>query len=93
MRVLKINLKGRGREEMSKATSPDELIRMYDGKDNPIGKAYTKEELKKMFSKFSKLQFKIFYVPLRAFRLRLPVGIHRWLSSLFGLMLLARVEK
>ena len=93
MRIFKITLKGRGREEMCNATNAGELVRMYDGKDNPIGKAYTKDEVKKMFSMFSKLEFTVYYLPLRAFRLRLPAFIHHWLASIFGLMILVKGEK
>ena len=93
MRIFKITLKGRGREEMFNVTNIEELVRMYDGKDNPIGRAYTRDEVKKMFSRFSNLQFTVYYFPLRAFRLRLPAAVHRWLASIFGLMILVKGEK
>lgn len=93
IRNLRITLKGRGREEMLNVTTPEELIRMYDGRDNPIGKAYTRDEVKKMFSKFSNLQFKVYYIPMRAFRLRLPAVVQQWLASIFGLMILVKAEK
>lgn len=93
LRHFKVTLKGRGREEMFNVKNPEELIRVYDGKDNPIGRAYTRDEVKKMFSKFSKLRFEVYYLPLRAFRLTLPAIVHRWLASIFGLMILVKAEK
>ncbi|MBF0122199.1 MAG: class I SAM-dependent methyltransferase [Candidatus Omnitrophica bacterium] len=93
MRIFRISLKGRGREEMCKVSSLEEFVRMYDGRDNPIGKAYTREELKRMFGKFSRLQYVVYYVPMRAARLRLPLFIRRWASSTFGLMILVKAVK
>jgi ubiquinone/menaquinone biosynthesis C-methylase UbiE len=36
----------------------NEWVRIYDGKDNPLGKAYSRKELRKMFSKFNDVSFK-----------------------------------
>jgi ubiquinone/menaquinone biosynthesis C-methylase UbiE len=35
----------------------DEWVRIYDGKDNPLGKAYSRGELRAMFSKFKSVRF------------------------------------
>jgi hypothetical protein len=78
---------------MSTSTNPDELVRLYDGEDNPIGKAYTKGELKHMFSAFDEVEFKRYYFPTRATRLRLPRFVQRWLNSTFGLMVLVQGQK
>ena len=53
MRALGVGLAGRGRECMRNAPTPEEFVRMYDGAENPIGRAYTKREMRSMFSRFS----------------------------------------
>jgi ubiquinone/menaquinone biosynthesis C-methylase UbiE len=37
----------------------EEWVRIYDGKDNPLGKAYSRGELRKMFSRFKDVNFKV----------------------------------
>jgi len=34
----------------------EEWVRMYDGDDNPLGKAYTRSEVRRMFSRFRELR-------------------------------------
>jgi len=36
----------------------EDWIRIYDGVENPVGKAYTRSEIKKMFSRFKNISFK-----------------------------------
>jgi SAM-dependent methyltransferase len=93
MRTFNISLKGRGRNKMTTSSTPEELVRMYDGKDNPIGKAYTKSELKGMFGEFDSTELTRYYFPTRVMRVRLPRIVQRWLNSAFGLMVLAKVRK
>ena len=45
---LIINFQGRGRESMFTARSPEDLVRYYDGADNPLGKAFTWKEILSM---------------------------------------------
>lgn len=40
-------LKGRGRENIFLESNPDEIVRLYDGLENPIGKSYSKNSLLK----------------------------------------------
>ena len=93
MRIFHVSLKGRGRDRMHIASNADEFVRMYDGADNPIGKAYTKGELKSMFCNFSQISLSRYYFPVRAFRLQLPQRIQKFLNSVFGLMVLVKVKK
>src|SRR5205823_166959 len=39
-----LRMGGRGRENMFASSSPEELVRQYDGKENPLGKAFTRNE-------------------------------------------------
>lgn len=93
MKVYGISLKGRGREGMAAAQSPEELVRMYDGLQNPIGKAYTKTEIDQMFRAFEFRCFKRYYFPSRALRLHLPSRIQHWLNSTLGLMIMVKASK
>lgn len=45
-RAVLPSLKGRGREGMLRASSVDELVRLYDGADNPIGKVFSRSQFK-----------------------------------------------
>lgn len=93
LRLFNVYLKGRGREQMLSAASAEDFVRMYDGKDNPIGKAYTQHELRQLFGKFSKVSFQRYYFPLRAIGVNLPKPLIRLLNSTFGLMILVKAEK
>lgn len=93
MRLFRIGLKGRGREQMVYASSPEELIRMYDGADNPVGKAYTKKDLRAMFSKFTDLRFSYYYIVPRAFPVPLPKFLLSAAARTMGLMILVEGRK
>ncbi|HXG12337.1 MAG TPA: class I SAM-dependent methyltransferase, partial [Gemmataceae bacterium] len=43
-----IKLKGRGREKLLASGRADEIVRMYDGRDNPLGRSYTLAELRQL---------------------------------------------
>jgi len=43
-------LKGRGRENIFTESNVDEIVRLYDGSDNPIGKSYSKEQFFQLLS-------------------------------------------
>ncbi len=45
------------RQGKSPFVSFDEYFRMYDGEGNPLGKAYTRSEVRSMFSRFENLEF------------------------------------
>jgi ubiquinone/menaquinone biosynthesis C-methylase UbiE len=93
MRLMNIRLAGRGREKIFVASSPDDFVRMYDGAENPIGKSYTKHQLKTMFYKFSKIKFSWYYIPWRAMPFSLPVFLKKIICRIFGLMILVKAEK
>jgi ubiquinone/menaquinone biosynthesis C-methylase UbiE len=89
-----ITMPGRGREYILKSGKAEEIIRLYDGWDNPIGKAYTKEEIYEICKGlFEIAEFKRFFFPARALPLKLPKPLHRWLHNHFGLMIIIRAKK
>lgn len=70
-----------------------EWIRIYDGKDNPLGKAYTKSEVRTMTRQFRNIRFEL-CDPVRR---RFPAFFNRLnqavLSRLLGFYLIVRGEK
>ena len=89
-----VGLRGRGRESLLSSGDPDEIVRGYDGHDNPIGRAYTEDELRRLLDGlFAIEQVERWYIPARALPIRLPLTLHRWLSRRFGLMIILRARK
>lgn len=87
-------LKGRGRESIFLEKDVDQIVKMYDGSDNPIGKSFTK----KQFAEILRPHFVIeetylHFFPARALPFKLPSVIHRWLDRNFGFMIYANVRK
>ncbi len=68
-------------------------IRIYDGSENPLGKAYSKSEVRTMFRRFHSLEFALFD-PIRR---RFPLFLNRINQKLFapwlGFYLLLRATK
>lgn len=94
MAKLFLKNKGRGRE-FHKIKSIDELVRYYDGNDNPIGKAYSKREFKQMLIQagFSSIEFKFFFFPFRFFRFKFPNFLQSILVKLFPFLIVANLKK
>jgi SAM-dependent methyltransferase len=89
-----VGLKGRGRENMLEVSSPEDLVRMYDGAYNPIGKAYTKKEIAMMTKPyFDILRLKRHYFPTRFLPFKITTHLHRLLHNHFGLMIVLFLKK
>jgi SAM-dependent methyltransferase len=89
-----IALRGRSRESMLASGNADEIVRMYDGRLNPIGRAYTEREFRQLAGEFFTIdRVERFYFPARALPIRLPAGLHRWLGRHCGLMIVLRGRK
>jgi hypothetical protein len=89
-----LRLRGRGRENLLWAASPAELVRLYDGIHNPIGKAFTRSEIGAMLSGwFQVLEEKRFSFPRRVLPFPIPTSLHRLLNRMFGLMIVLRCRK
>lgn len=85
-----IKLKGRGREELLKIAKSDEIVRRYDGMENPIGKAFTKKDILKMCNGLFKItETKYHFFPARALPLHIPKKLHKLLHNHFGFMIVA----
>ena len=85
---------GRGRD-FSKIKSVDDLVRYYDGNENPIGKAYSKADFHKMLNQagFQKVEFQFFFFPFRFFKFKFPSFIQSTLVRLFPFMIVANLRK
>lgn len=87
-------LKGRGREGIFLKSDVDEIVRLYDGADNPIGKSYTRDQFVGMLGRhFDVQESYLHFFPARALPFRIPARLHRWLDRNFGFMIYATVSK
>ncbi|MFM9939183.1 MAG: class I SAM-dependent methyltransferase [Hyphomicrobiaceae bacterium] len=92
-----VSLPGRGREKLLSSGDADEIVRLYDGSDNPLGKSYRRDQFEAMFVKAGlvvEMRWR-WYFPLRSFgrlgKALLPA--HRFTSDNFGLMIAVRASK
>lgn len=87
-------LKGRGREDILAVKNADEIVRIYDGDKNPIGKSYSRREFVNMFAHRFRVEA-VFYhfFPARALPFRLPRIVHRFLDRHFPFMIYALLRK
>ena len=87
-------LKGRGREGIFLEGNVDEIVRLYDGVENPIGKSYTRDQFVAMLGRHFEVQETyLHFFPARALPFRIPAGLHRWLDRHLGFMIYATVRK
>ncbi len=89
-----VSLKGRGRENLADTSDASDIVRCYDGSDNPIGKAYTKQQFIDMLSPHFEIE-EIYYhfFPARALPVRIPKFLHRFLDQRLPFMIYANVRK
>lgn len=89
-----LTLRGRGREGFLQVGDANELVRLYDGADNPIGRCYTRAEMRQLVEpEFAVLEWFRHFFPARILPLPLPRPLHRWLDGRIGLLLHARLIK
>lgn len=74
LKIFKIKMHG---IKKIKWVSPNQFVRQYDGRDNPLGSAYNKRQIRRMFNKFRDLKVEVHYFPKRF----LPFGnlIPKWI--------------
>ncbi len=87
-------LRGRGREGILRLDSADEIVRCYDGADNPIGRAYSRGQFADMLGRHLRVEeLFVHFFPARAMPVPLPRPVHRLLDRWLGFMLFATVRK
>jgi SAM-dependent methyltransferase len=89
-----ISLPGRGRESFLCSGNAKEIVRLYDGADNPVGMAFSLEDIKELLpANLSITGLRRSYFPTRAFPVPIPNLVHRLLHKHFGMMITIRCEK
>lgn len=72
----------------------NEIVRMYDGAENPLGKAYSKQEFVKMLKPYFEIEEVFFhFFPARSLPLPIPKILHKWLDKNVPFMIFARLRK
>lgn len=87
------SLKGRGREEMLASETADEVVRLYDGSNNPIGTAYSRADLTKMLEGKRVTDFIYHSFPSRVLPIQLPGSVVKMAEQALPFMIAAVVEK
>lgn len=87
-------LAGRGRESIYRERDAKELVRLYDGAENPIGKAYDRREFVSLIAPHFEIE-EIYYhfFPARSLPFRIPRAVHRILDVRLPFMIYANVRK
>jgi ubiquinone/menaquinone biosynthesis C-methylase UbiE len=79
------------------AKTPDEFIRQYDGKDNPVGVGKTREAWRQMLEKagFQVVSSFLYYIPFRFFPFGrfIPGVLHDFLQRRFGTIICFDLQK
>lgn len=89
-----MKLSGRGRETMFTADDPEDLVRLYDGADNPIGRSYTRAEVRQMLNPYFEVLEEVrFGFPRRVLPISLPDRLHAALARRLGLMIAMRCRR
>lgn len=88
------HLSGRGREQLFTAADTEELVRQYDGSENPIGKAYSKAQFAELLQPhFSIESLRIHFFPSRTSRIPYPATFKRLLDRHCGFLIYAQCRK
>jgi len=89
-----MTLKGRGRESLYDEISKQEMVRKFDGDDNPFGACFSNQEFERLLSeKFHIEEIYYHFFPKRAVFPMLPSVIHRILDRHLPFMIFANLLK
>ena len=87
-------LKGRGRENIFLESDVDEIVRLYDGENNPLGKSYSRQQFIDMLAQhFIIEETYLHFFPARALPFKVPHWLHKWLDRMAGFMIYATLKK
>jgi hypothetical protein len=82
------------RESIYATTDTNEIVRLFDGAENPIGKAYSRKEFVTMLEPhFTIEQTFLHFFPARSLPFPLPKILHRLLDRILGFMIYASLIK
>ncbi|MBT3510988.1 MAG: class I SAM-dependent methyltransferase [Nitrospina sp.] len=87
-------LKGRGRESIFALDNTDDIIRLYDGQENPVGKGYSRNQFIEMLTPYFQIE-EIFlqFFPARTLPFKIPRWLHKFLARNFGFLICASLRK
>lgn len=89
-----VALPGRGRSRMLYAPNAETLVCLYDGVGNPIGRAFSRREVRELLGdRFEVRRWQRAGFPRRALPFRMPDAVHRALARMFGLMIVVQCRK
>ena len=89
-----LGLKGRGRESIFATTDVNEIVRTYDGHDNPQGAAYSRAAFSEMLTPHFQIErFIPHFFPSRALHLQLPISVQAQLNRFCPFMIAAKVRR
>ena len=87
-------LTGRGRENIFSSNDISEIVRLYDGMDNPIGKCYTRREIIRMIAPYFIIkELFLHFFPARTLLFKVPKMMHKILDRNLGFMIYATLKK
>lgn len=87
-------LKGRGREKILLTKDIDEIVRLYDGFENPVGKSYNRKQFTALLEpNFEIKEIYFHFFPARALPFKIPRWLHRWLDKKTPFMIYASLRK
>ncbi len=91
---LKKGLHGRGRQNIFDVRDRDEIVRWYDGEENPVGKAYSRDSFAKLLEPHFEID-KVYYhfFPMRSLARNVPRTIRRIADQSIPFMIYMNVRK
>ena len=93
-KMLGAKLRGRGRESIYGCKDTDELVRLYDGNNNPVGKAFSKPTFEKMLTPYFEVtETYLHFFPARTLPVPIPRFVHQFLDRNVGFLIVAQVRK
>ena len=94
LNFLRPNINSRGRAKIYLARDKAELVRLYDGKNNPKGISYTKKEiLFKLKEYFIIKDVYYHFFPKRFFNIKINKIVHKFLDKNFGFLIYIYCKK
>ena len=72
----------------------NEIVRLYDGKQNPVGKCYSRRAFVRMLEPYFEIQDTfLHFFPARALPFRIPSALHRILDRHAGFLIYATLAR
>ena len=87
-------LRGRGRDNIFLLKDAGEIVRLFDGAGNPIGKAYSKAEFRRMLRPYFEIEeLFLHFFPARTLPFPIPAWLRLMLDRWCGFLIYATVRK